>query len=39
MDEVTRGTYLPAKQEVTAAIDLLNWLTNHSIELPSHEQP
>jgi len=29
----------PAKQEVTAAIDLLNWLTNHSIELPSHEQP
>jgi hypothetical protein len=34
MDEVTRGTFLRAKQEVTVAIDLLNWLTGHDIKLP-----
>lgn len=33
MDEVTRGTYLRAKQEVTVAIDFPNWLTNHGIKL------
>lgn len=25
MDEVTRGTFLRAKEEVTVSIDLLNW--------------
>ncbi|MCQ6271035.1 hypothetical protein M8J71_11130 [Pseudarthrobacter sp. R1] len=29
MDEVTRGTFLRAKQQVTVALDLLNWLTGH----------
>lgn len=38
MDEVTRGTFLRAKQEVTVAIDLLNWLTGHGIRLPELEQ-
>lgn len=38
MDEVTRGTYLRAKQEVTVAIDLLNWLTSHDIKLPDLQQ-
>ncbi|BCW63278.1 hypothetical protein [Arthrobacter sp. StoSoilB22] len=38
MDEVTRGTFLRAKQEVTVAIDLLNWLTNHGIKLPELQQ-
>jgi integrase len=38
MDEVTRGTFLRAKQEVTVAIDLLNWLTGHDIKLPELEQ-
>lgn len=38
MDEVTRGTFLRAKQEVTVAIELLNWLTDHSIKLPELQQ-
>ncbi|WP_306914757.1 MULTISPECIES: hypothetical protein [unclassified Arthrobacter] len=38
MDEVTRGTFLRAKQEVTVAIDLLNWLTGHDIKLPELQQ-
>lgn len=38
MDEVTRGTFLRAKQEVTVAIDLLNWLTGHGIRLPELQQ-
>ena len=38
MEEVTRGTYLRAKQEVTVAIDLLNWLTSHDIKLPDLHQ-
>ncbi|MEJ1180479.1 MULTISPECIES: hypothetical protein [unclassified Pseudarthrobacter] len=33
MNEVTRGTFLRAKQEVTVAIDLLHWLTSHDIKL------
>jgi hypothetical protein len=33
MDEVTRGTFLRAKQQVTVAIDLLNWLTRHGANL------
>jgi hypothetical protein len=33
MDEVTRGTFLRAKQQVTVAIDLLNWLTGHGTNL------
>ncbi|TDT74692.1 hypothetical protein DFO47_11251 [Arthrobacter sp. AG258] len=38
MDEVTRGTYLRAKQEVTVAIDLLNWLTSHDVKLSELQQ-
>lgn len=33
MDEVTRGAFLRAKQQVTVAIDLLNWLTGHGASL------
>ncbi|MFH5879343.1 hypothetical protein [Arthrobacter sp. NA-172] len=33
MDEVTRGTFLRAKQQVTVAIDMLNWLTSHGTSL------
>ncbi|MBT2550201.1 Fis family transcriptional regulator [Arthrobacter sp. ISL-65] len=33
MDEVSRGTFLRAKQQVTVAIDLLNWLTGHGTSL------
>jgi integrase len=33
MDEVTQGTFLRAKQSVTVAIELLNWLTEHDAEL------
>lgn len=33
MDEVSRGTFLRAKQQVTVAIDLLNWLTGHGTTL------
>jgi hypothetical protein len=32
MDEVTQGTFLRAKQLVTVAIDLLNWLTEQEAE-------
>lgn len=38
MDEVARGTFLRAKQEVTVAIDLLNWLAGHGINLPELRQ-
>jgi integrase len=38
MDEVSRGTFLRAKQEVTVAIGLLNWLTGHGIKLPELQQ-
>ncbi len=38
MDEVTRGTFLRAKQEVTVAIDLLNGLTGHGITPPELQQ-
>lgn len=37
MDAVSHGTFLRAKQTVTVAIDFLNWLTEHHIEL-SHLQ-
>lgn len=33
MDEVSRGTFLRAKQQVTVAIDLLNWLAGHGASL------
>jgi hypothetical protein len=33
MHGVTRGTFLRAKQQVTVAIDLLNWLTSHGTNL------
>jgi len=33
MDEVSRGTFLRAKQQVTVAIDLLNWLNGHGTSL------
>lgn len=38
MPEVTRGTFLRSKQTVTVAIDLLNWLTEHDIELAGLDQ-
>jgi integrase len=38
MDEVTRGTFLRAKQQVTVAIDLLNWLTDHGASLAALTQ-
>jgi integrase len=38
MDEVTQGTFLRAKQSVTVAIDLLNWLTEHDTELAETTQ-
>ncbi|MFJ6281246.1 tyrosine-type recombinase/integrase [Arthrobacter subterraneus] len=38
MDEVTQGTFLRAKQSVTVAIDLLNWLTEHDTELAEVNQ-
>ncbi|MDR6688347.1 integrase [Arthrobacter sp. 1088] len=38
MDEVTRGTFLRAKQKVTVAIDFLNWLTSHRVTLPELQQ-
>ena len=33
MDEVSRGTFLRAKQQVTVAIDLLNWLADRGTSL------
>ncbi|MEV8112386.1 Fis family transcriptional regulator [Pseudarthrobacter oxydans] len=38
MDGVARGTFLRAKQEVTVAIGLLNWLSGHDIKLPELQQ-
>ncbi|WP_202870730.1 hypothetical protein [Kribbella sp. VKM Ac-2571] len=38
MDQVPQGTFLRSKQTVTVAIDLLNWLTDHGIELGELEQ-
>ena len=38
MDEVTQGTFLRAKQSVTVAIELLNWLTEHDTELADISQ-
>ncbi|WP_256869833.1 Fis family transcriptional regulator [Paenarthrobacter ureafaciens] len=38
MDEVTQGTFLRAKQSVTVAIELLNWLTKHNTDLPTMTQ-
>lgn len=38
MDEVTQGAFLRAKQSVTVAIDLLNWLTEQQTELAALTQ-
>jgi len=38
MDEVTQGTFLRAKQAVTVAIELLNWLTTQDTELTEVNQ-
>lgn len=38
MDLVSQGTFLTGKQSVTVAIDLLNWLTDHTIELADLQQ-
>ncbi|MEV4263553.1 hypothetical protein [Kribbella sp. NPDC049584] len=38
MDEIPQGTFLRSKQTVTVAIDFLNWLTDHGIELGELEQ-
>jgi integrase len=38
MDEVTQGTFLRAKQAVTVAIELLNWLTHQGAELAEVNQ-
>lgn len=38
MDEVSQGTFLRSKQTVTVAIEFLNWLAEHSIELAELEQ-
>ncbi|MET3948771.1 integrase [Arthrobacter sp. UYCu512] len=38
MDEVTQGTFLRAKQAVTVAIELLNWLTAQDTELTEVNQ-
>jgi hypothetical protein len=38
MDLVPQGTFLRSKQTVTVAIDFLNWLTDHGIELAELEQ-
>jgi hypothetical protein len=38
MDEVTRGAFLRAKQQVTVAIDLLNWLAGHGTSLAELSQ-
>lgn len=39
MDEVTQGTFLRAKQSVTVAIELVNWLTKQDTELAAITQP
>ena len=38
MDEVTRGTFLRAKQAVTVAVELLNWLSDQGAELAEVNQ-
>ena len=38
MDQVSQGTFLRSKQAVTVAVDLLNWLTDHGIELAGLRQ-
>lgn len=38
MDNVSQGTFLRSKQTVTVAIELVNWLTDHGIELGELEQ-
>lgn len=38
MESVPQGTYLRSKQTVTVAIELVNWLTDHGIELAEVEQ-
>lgn len=38
MDQVSQGTFLTSKQSVTVAIDLLNWLTDHAIEIGDLQQ-
>ncbi len=38
LDVVTQGTFLRAKQAVTVAIDFLNWLADHDVELAELEQ-
>lgn len=38
MDEVTQGTFLRAKQSVTVAIELLNWLTERDTDLTTMTQ-
>jgi integrase len=38
MDEVTQGTFLRAKQAVTVAIELLNWLAAQDTELTEMNQ-
>ncbi len=38
MNEVSQGTFLRAKQSVTVAIDLLNWLTEQNTELAALTQ-
>jgi len=38
MDQVPQGTFLRSKQTVNVAIEFLNWLTDHGIELGVLEQ-
>ena len=38
MDSVPQGTFLRSKQTVTVAINLVNWLADHGIELTELEQ-
>ncbi|MEV8150942.1 hypothetical protein AB0O52_22695 [Arthrobacter sp. NPDC080073] len=38
MDEVTQGAFLRAKQSVTVAIEMLDWLTEHDTELTATTQ-
>lgn len=38
LDPVPEGTFLRSKQTITVAIELLNWLTDHDIELASLDQ-
>lgn len=38
MESVSQGTFLRSKQTVTVAIEFVNWLTDHGIELAELEQ-